>query len=356
MTLPPSLSDLDPDSDSDHELSRLTLVVGGFNVDIGLPADVRIGDYINDVIDIANDQIEVREPGSDIQFDDSAGKWTLARLGGEPIDPNRSLSDAGIYDGELLMISEVGRSISPLLFDDVDDTVTGEPSAVRAWLAADRATLTCFGVALAASSALAAVVPQWSGDRIVSTAVLALGALGVVLACALAFRSRARSLSAWVTAVALPLVFSGSLYVVPDGFGATSLPMAFASDGAELGCRVTDLGNGPCAAHERDRRIHVRRRQRDRNVAIAAPDPHGRGDHGNDGCDRGLPRAADDDRAVEAAHPAGPYRGRAARRHRNPRWHHRRGRQRDRQADHPHGSGTDPDGCDVRTSTSPGSW
>ena len=227
MTLPPSLSDLDPDSDSDHELSRLTLVVGGFNVDVGLPADVRIGDYINDVIDIANDQIEVREPGSDIQFDDSADKWTLARLGGEPIDPNRSLSDAGIYDGELLMISEVGRSISPLLFDDVDDTVTGEPSAVRAWLAADRAALTCFGVALAASSALAAVVPQWSGDRMVSTAVLTLGGLGVVLACALAFRSRARSPSAWVTAVALPLVFSGSLYVVPDGFGATSLPMAF---------------------------------------------------------------------------------------------------------------------------------
>ena len=29
MTLPPSLSDLDPEADSEPELSRLTLVVGG---------------------------------------------------------------------------------------------------------------------------------------------------------------------------------------------------------------------------------------------------------------------------------------------------------------------------------------
>lgn len=227
MTLPPSLSDLDPDSESDHELSRLTLVVGGLNVDVGLPADVRIADYIDDVIDIVNEQAAVSELGSDMQFDDSGGRWTLAQLGGEPIDPNRSLSEVGIYDGELVMISEVGRSVSPLLFDDVDDAVSGETSAVRAWLTGETAALTCFAAALAASCALAALVPQWASDPMVPAAVLALGALGVVFACALALRRRARTRSAWVTAVALPLVFSGSLYVVPDGFGATSLPMAF---------------------------------------------------------------------------------------------------------------------------------
>ena len=48
------------------------------------------------------------------------------------------------------------------------------------------------------------------------------------LACVLALRPSFAARSAWVVAVALPLVFSGSLYVVPDGFGATSLPMAFA--------------------------------------------------------------------------------------------------------------------------------
>ncbi|MCV7065420.1 type VII secretion integral membrane protein EccD, partial [Mycolicibacterium farcinogenes] len=32
----------------------------------------------------------------------------------------------------------------------------------------------------------------------------------------------------WIAAVSMPLVFAGSLYLVPGGSGATSLPMAFA--------------------------------------------------------------------------------------------------------------------------------
>ena len=62
MTVPPTLSDLDPDAESEHELSRLTLVVGGLNIDVGLPANVGIAEYLDDVIDIANEQIAVREP------------------------------------------------------------------------------------------------------------------------------------------------------------------------------------------------------------------------------------------------------------------------------------------------------
>jgi type VII secretion integral membrane protein EccD len=50
----------------------------------------------------------------------------------------------------------------------------------------------------------------------------------MVSACAMAHRPTAAQRSAWVAAVAAPLVFAGSLYVVPDGFGSTSLPMAFA--------------------------------------------------------------------------------------------------------------------------------
>ncbi|HET6734479.1 type VII secretion integral membrane protein EccD [Mycobacterium sp.] len=228
MTLPPSLSDLDPDSESEHELSRLTLVVGGLHIDVGLPANVGIAEYITDVIDIANEQIAVREPSGDVEFDDTDGKWTLARLGGDPIDPHRSLSEAGIYDGDLLMICEVGQPVSPPLFDDVVDDLVREKPAVRAWLAREAPALTCFGVGLAATATLAASVPRWTGDPVVPAGVLALGALGVVLACVMAYRPSTAPRSAWVAAVFLPLLFAGSLYVVPGGFGATSLPMAFA--------------------------------------------------------------------------------------------------------------------------------
>lgn len=240
MTLPPSLSDLDPEAESEPELSRLTLVVGGLNIDVGLPANVSIAAFITDVVDIANEQIAVHRAEddaaqleADIVFDDAEGKWTLAPLGGEPIDPRRSLSESGIYDGDLLMISAVGQPVSPLLFDDVDDAEAAgaDNRSVRDWLVANTTTLTCFGVGLAAAAGLAATLPHWAGTRLapaVPAGVLALGAAGVLLACLVATRSATAAVSAWIAAVAMPLVFAGSLYVVPGGYGATSLPMAFA--------------------------------------------------------------------------------------------------------------------------------
>jgi type VII secretion integral membrane protein EccD len=228
VTLPPSLSELDPEAESEPELSRLTLVVGGLNIDVGLPANVGIADYIHDVIDIANEQLAVRDPSSDVEFDHTDGKWTLARLDGDPIEPHRSLGESGIYDGDLLMIREVGRPVSPLLFDDVDDRFGQDEKVIRTWLTRNAAALTCFGIALTATTALAVLLPRWADDAVIPPAVLALGTLGVVLACAVAYQADGAQRSAWLAAVALPLVFGGSLYVVPGGFGATSLPMAFA--------------------------------------------------------------------------------------------------------------------------------
>jgi type VII secretion integral membrane protein EccD len=222
------LSGLDSDADPEHELSRLTLVVGGLSIDVGLPANVSISEYIDDVIDIANEQTALRESFADMVIDDSEGNWTLARLGGESIDPNRSLGEAGIYDGDLLMIQQVGRSVSAMLFDDVDDTVAQNEPAVLGWVARNATPLACFGIGLAGTLTLAALLPRWAGDAVVPAAVLALGALGMLFACAMAYRPQAAPRSAWVAAVAAPLLFAGSLYVVPDGFGATSLPMAFA--------------------------------------------------------------------------------------------------------------------------------
>jgi type VII secretion integral membrane protein EccD len=223
LTVPPTLSDLDPDAESEPELSRLTLVVGGVNIDVGLPSNVSIAEYIDDVIDIANEQIAARGIATDEKFDDTGGKWTLARLGGDPIDPRRSLGEAAIYDGELLMILEAGRPVSPLLFDDVDEASPGRHPRERGTTA-----MAGFGVGLVAAITLAALLPGWAGDPLVPAAVLALGALGVVFACIVAHRPTTAPQSAWIAAVATPLVFAGSLYVVPDGFGATSLPMAFA--------------------------------------------------------------------------------------------------------------------------------
>lgn len=217
---------LEPDLEAEPELSRLTLVVGELNIDVGLPAHVSIAQYIPDVIDIANEQITANE--AIVEFAAADGQWTLAPLGGEPIAPHLSLGEAGVYDGDLLMICAAGQPVSPLLFDDVDDTQNPGAGAVRSWFTDNANVLAGFGVTAAAAVTLAGVLARWAVQPAVPAAVLALGATGVLLACLVAHRPAATGTSAWTAAVSMPLVFAGSLYLVPDGSGATSLPMSFA--------------------------------------------------------------------------------------------------------------------------------
>lgn len=216
------------DAEAEPELSRLTLVVGELNIDVGLPAHVSIAQYMPDVIDIANEQITAQD--AIIEFDATDGRWTLAPLGGEPIAPQLSLGEAGVYDGDLLMIRAVGQPVSPLLFDDVDDTSAADtgPGTVRSWLTANATALAGFGVTAAAGVTLAGVLAHWTAQPAVPAAVLILGVLGVLLACLVAHRAGAGSAPGWIAAVSTPLVFAGSLYLVPGGSGVTSLPMAFA--------------------------------------------------------------------------------------------------------------------------------
>ncbi len=216
-------SELEPEAEP--ELSRLTLVVGELNIDVGLPAHVSIAQYIPDVIDIANEQISAHD--AVIAFDTTEGQWTLAPLGGEPISPDSSLGEAGVHDGDLLMICAVSQPVSPLLFDDVDDTHVTEQGTVRSWFADNATALAGFGVTAAATLTLASMLSHWASRPVVPAAVLALGAMGMALACLVSYRSAAPATPAWITTVSTPLIFASSLYLVPGGAGVTSLPMAF---------------------------------------------------------------------------------------------------------------------------------
>jgi type VII secretion integral membrane protein EccD len=228
LTLPPSLSELDAESESEQELSRITLVVGGLRFDVGVPANVSIGAFIDDVLDIANDQIATRPELAEIEFDNEPGKWTLSRLGAEPIDQTRSLADANVYDGEVLTIAEVGRPVSPLLFDDIEVAADQAPRSAADWLTSNARLVACFTVGLVTTVTIAVLLPGQAADWMVAAAALGVGVLGVLTACVIAYRSAGARRSEWVAAMAMPLIFGGSLYVVPGGHGAKSLPMAFA--------------------------------------------------------------------------------------------------------------------------------
>jgi type VII secretion integral membrane protein EccD len=251
LTVPPTLSELDPEVESEPELSRLTVVVGGLRLDMGLPANASIATFIGDVIDIANHQLTLANSGPvsdrphtvEPRFDADAGMWTLAKFGGEPIDPHRSLSEAGVFDGDLLMVHEVGRPVGHMLFDDVEQLDEEATAPLMGWLAANAASLTCFGIALVATTVLA-VASARSSHPWIPLMGLGLGVLGVICGCVASRRPGPASQSTWVVAVSLPLVFICSSFAVPEMSGVPSIPMAatFTALCATLGLAVSGSG------------------------------------------------------------------------------------------------------------------
>jgi type VII secretion integral membrane protein EccD len=234
MTLPSSLSELDSEADEEQELSRITVLVGTVLVDVGLPSRVSISVLVNDVIELANDQLPVRTDMA-FEFDNTEDKWTFARLAGGAIEPDRSLAEAGVYDGELLVIREAGAPASSVLVDDVAGRV--ESVGTRgSWYSKHGSMTTWFVLSLTLSAATAlllllperATTPVVVGVPIASIAVLLLGIGCAAAACVLPYRSGDPRKSAWLGGVALPLLFCGSLSVVPDGHGMAALPMALA--------------------------------------------------------------------------------------------------------------------------------
>ena len=107
MTLPLFESEMGSLSDGDEqELSRVTVLVGRLLIGVGVPSRVITSAVANDVIELANDQLPART-GLETAFDNAEGRWTLARLTGAVIDPDRSLAEVGRWIDE---VSSCSRS------------------------------------------------------------------------------------------------------------------------------------------------------------------------------------------------------------------------------------------------------
>lgn len=223
MTLPPTLSTLDGESEEDHQLSRVTVVVGTHLIDVGLPTTVSVSVLAGEVVDMAN----LGDVG------DAEGHWTFARLGGAVIDPRRTLAEAEVFDGDVLLIRQAGDPSPSILADELTGS-GGEPE--RSAAASSPLRLPATGwYAISAVLALAAtlVLPTLAAaprvfDVPVAALVLVLvGAAGAVFACVAARQAGEDSARAMGPVVAaLTLLFGGLLYVLPDTQGIAALPVA----------------------------------------------------------------------------------------------------------------------------------
>jgi type VII secretion integral membrane protein EccD len=240
MTLPPSLQDLDAPPANDPGLTRVTVLMDGLRLDVALPGDAEIRSYIDELLDIANAQSAAH--GGRTRFDDTEDRWTLATLGGATLDLAQNLSAAGVFDGDVLVVAASGAPAVPILYDDVG---AGDASAASTWWTAHQVTVAAFAVAVAVALAWSWLMPQFIAGTVTAAVTLALGATAVAGACLTSRRTPARVSSVALSVLSVPLMFTGALSIIPNGFALASLPMAFAvlALSAQLILLVTHTGH-----------------------------------------------------------------------------------------------------------------
>ncbi|MFZ2239518.1 MAG: EsaB/YukD family protein, partial [Gordonia amarae] len=120
---------MDTGSIAEPELVRVSVLGGNTQFDVGLPAGVPIATLIPELLVHirSRDNDLLRGAGSAGDDDEPASArphlWTLSMVGGEGLATHLSLSDAGVRDGELLVLQSTKSGSAPPLFDDVIDAV-----------------------------------------------------------------------------------------------------------------------------------------------------------------------------------------------------------------------------------------
>jgi type VII secretion integral membrane protein EccD len=158
--------------------SRVTIVAPRTRVDLALPTDISFADMLPTLLRHAGDGLA----------DDPAARegWTLARLGGPPLDTARTPGQLEIRDGEFLYLRPRGAEAPELAFDDVVDAVaTATTDRSGRWR---QTTTQSFGITLAVIALLAGAVailfagpPQFLAGVVGIGAAVGLLLTGVVL-------------------------------------------------------------------------------------------------------------------------------------------------------------------------------
>lgn len=196
------------------ELIRISVLGTDTQVDVALPATAPIVALMPDVVRL------LRLPPPSDSHDDIGNlpRWTLARVGDSPFASGLSLSEAGVVDGELLLLHDDLPSTPGAL---VDDVVDGLAHLTRrrspGWMADDARRL---GYAIAVVAAIACVVAGRAPGSprlavlIVACALTAMGMVAIAVANHLG--AKAESLACTSVCCWLAAALAGSLVPPPD--------------------------------------------------------------------------------------------------------------------------------------------
>lgn len=200
--------------------TRVTVVAPRTRIDLALPSDIAVANLLPMLLDMAGESSP--DGGS------NHGGWCLAKLGGDAVDPDRSLSSLGVVDGDLLQIRRRNDNPPPPLFDDVVEAIAGAtPGSYRPWTehTARMLGLIGAGLALLASAAAlfraAALASGTAGAGLGVGAVAGLTAIIALIAGVVTARVYDEtSAGVLIAAGSLPLGFVSGLYLVPGSMHA----------------------------------------------------------------------------------------------------------------------------------------
>lgn len=228
-------------------LSRVSVIGGNTQVDVGLPATVPIATFIGDLVALIESRNPERPEAEDEAAPLEAQHWTLARLGREAIAPSRTLTEAEVYDGELLVLRSVAAKEAPALFDDVIDAVSRlTAEEFQNWSGTAARWMGLVVSALTVLTALAVlVVSRGNGDPLAPALALLGSGIAAFVAAGIAARKYTDPVTAtWLSLDGLLLLFGGAALLVPGTLGSPHLLLGSSVllVAALLGYRITGTG------------------------------------------------------------------------------------------------------------------
>ncbi|MBF6204521.1 type VII secretion integral membrane protein EccD [Streptomyces gardneri] len=228
-------------------LSRVSVIGGNTQVDVGLPATVPIATFIGELVALIESRNPERPDAEEEAAPLEARHWTLARLGREAIAPSRTLTEAEVYDGELLVLRSVTAKEAPALFDDVIDAVSRlTAEEFHSWSGVAARWMGLIVSVLSVLTTLAVlVVSRGHGDPLAPAFALLGGGVAAFVAAGIAARRYTDLVTAtWLSLDGLLLLFGGAALLVPGPLGSPHLLLGCSVllVAAVVGYRTTGTG------------------------------------------------------------------------------------------------------------------
>jgi hypothetical protein len=145
--------------------SRLTVVGPRRRIDLSAPAGVAVVELIPQLVEMAG------EGG-----DDAPQEWVLARLDGSRLQAERTLTEQGVLDGEMLYLRRVAEPLEPVVVEDFVEAIATVVEASGGWWTRGHLRRLLIGLGGAVLAAGAATLLPVDGQDAVARAALGLGA------------------------------------------------------------------------------------------------------------------------------------------------------------------------------------